>query len=230
MTLDGKAAARAELLARRTALTADVRAVAAARLVGHLLAAPALAGLVPRAGNAAGAAVTGAGGDGIPGAVVAAYVPIGAEPGGPGLPEALRAAGATVLLPVLLPDNDLDWARYERPGDLADARRGLREPVGERLGADAVARARLLLVPALAVDRRGVRLGRGGGSYDRALTRVAAGTPVVALLHDGELLDELPAEPHDRLVSAVVTPSGGWSALPCEMPYIRGSAGRSGGP
>ncbi len=92
-----------------------------------------------------------------------------------------------------------------------------------------MARARLLLVPALAVDRRGVRLGRGGGSYDRALARVAAGTPVVALLHDGELLDELPAEPHDRLVSAVVTPSGGWSALPCEMPYIRGSAGRSGG-
>ncbi len=145
---------------------------------------------------------------------VAAYVPLSAEPGGPDLPDALRDAGADVLLPVLLPDNDLDWAAHT--GELVPAARGLREPAGARLGVDAIARAALVIVPAVAVDRRGVRLGRGGGSYDRTLARVPVGVPIVALLHDGELLDEVPAEPHDRLVSAVVTPSGGW----CDLPYI----------
>ena len=52
----------------------------------------------------------------------------------------------------------------------------------------------------------GVRLGRGGGSYDRALAR-ATGL-VVALLHDGELLDRLPREPHDLPVHAVALPGG----------------------
>ena len=64
------------------------------------------------------------------------------------------------------------------------------------------------MVPALAVGASGTRLGRGGGSYDRALARVRPGVPVLALLYDGELLDEVPAEPHDRAVTLVVQPSG----------------------
>ncbi|GAA0501107.1 5-formyltetrahydrofolate cyclo-ligase [Paractinoplanes deccanensis] len=140
-------------------------------------------------------------------AVVAAYVPVGAEPGGPGLIPAL-AASARVLLPVLLPDGDLDWAAYE--GVLTAGPRGLLEPPGARLGVSAISSAGLVLVPALAVDRRGVRMGRGGGSYDRALARIPSSGPlVVALLHDGELLDEVPAEPHDRPVHAAITPNGG---------------------
>jgi 5-formyltetrahydrofolate cyclo-ligase len=71
-----------------------------------------------------------------------------------------------------------------------------------------VATADVVLCPGLAVDRRGHRLGRGGGSYDRALSRVPAGTFVCTLLYDGELLEQVPAEDHDRRVSAVVTPSG----------------------
>lgn len=143
----------------------------------------------------------------------AAYVPVGAEPGGPGLPDALAAAlppGAELLLPVLLPDGDLDWARYD--GTLAPARLGLREPTGPRLGVDAVRTARLLFVPALAVSRTGVRLGRGGGSYDRALDR-AGDALTFALLHDGELIDDVPAEPHDRGVHGVITPTGGAQML-----------------
>ena len=139
----------------------------------------------------------------------AAYVPVGAEPGGPGLPHTLAAAvppGAELLLPVLLPDGDLDWARYD--GTLAPARLGLREPTGPRLGVDAVRTASLLLVPALAVSRTGVRLGRGGGSYDRALAR-ARDAVTVALLHDGELIEQVPAEPHDRPVHGVITPTHG---------------------
>ncbi|TMM36366.1 MAG: 5-formyltetrahydrofolate cyclo-ligase [Actinobacteria bacterium] len=137
---------------------------------------------------------------------VAAYVPLPFEPGGRELPDALAAACARLLLPVLRPDLDLDWAPYA--GDLVRAGRGLREPPGPRLGPAAVASADLVIVPALAVDRRGVRLGRGGGSYDRALSRVPAGTPVIAALYEGELVDALPADPHDIRVTGVATPTG----------------------
>lgn len=110
------------------------------------------------------------------------------------------------LLPVLLDDGDLDWAAYD--GRAAPGRLGLQEPVGPRLGRDALAGCDLVLVPALLVDRHGHRLGRGGGYYDRALVR-ARGL-MVALLHDGELVDDvLPTEPHDVPVDAVATPSAG---------------------
>jgi 5-formyltetrahydrofolate cyclo-ligase len=139
-------------------------------------------------------------------ATVAAYVSIGAEPGTGALLEALLTAGRRVILPVLLPDNDLDWAPHT--GELRRAGRGLLEPPGPRLGPDAVATADVVLVPGLAVDRAGLRLGRGGGSYDRALGRVPVGTFTCVLLYDGEVLDSVPAEPHDRGVVAAATPSG----------------------
>ncbi len=141
-------------------------------------------------------------------ATVALYVSIGQEPGTGPLLDLLTAAGKRVVLPVLLPDNDLDWAAYEGPADLVAAGRGLLEPAGARLGRDAVATADAVLVPALAVDRTGMRLGRGGGSYDRALGRVPVGTFVCALLYDGELVERVPHDDHDRRVTAVVTPSG----------------------
>ena len=141
-------------------------------------------------------------------ATVAAYVSVGTEPGTGPLLEELRELGRRVILPVLLPDNDVDWAVYEGPDGLVRAGRGLLEPTGRRLGVDAVATADVVLTPGLAVDRTGMRLGRGGGSYDRVLGRVPVGTFTCVLLYDGELLDEVPAESHDRRVTAVVTPTG----------------------
>ncbi len=141
-------------------------------------------------------------------ATVAIYVSLSNEPGTGPLVEQLHALGRRQILPLLMPDNDLDWAVYEGPTHLAPAARGLLEPTGPRLGPDAIATADVVLCPGLAVDRRGHRLGRGGGSYDRALARVPVGTFVCTLLYDGELLERVPAEEHDRPVSAVVTPSG----------------------
>ncbi|MER6303254.1 5-formyltetrahydrofolate cyclo-ligase [Kitasatospora sp. NPDC001539] len=178
---------RSRLLTRRRARSAEGRAEAARALAGH-------------AGELAG-----------PGATVAAYVSVGAEPGTRPLLDALRAAGARVLLPVLLPDNDLDWAEYAGPEALAPAGRGLLEPVGPRLGPEAVTAASLVLLPGLAVDRAGLRLGRGGGSYDRVLARLerAGVRPVLAvLLYEDEVLDRVPDEPHDRPVDLAVTPAG----------------------
>jgi 5-formyltetrahydrofolate cyclo-ligase len=141
-------------------------------------------------------------------ATVAAYVSLTNEPGTGPLVEQLHAAGRRVILPVLLPDNDLDWATYTGPEALLPASRGLLEPAGPRLGVDAVATADVVLCPGLAVDHLGNRLGRGGGSYDRALARVPVGTFVCTLLYAEELLPHVPAEDHDRRVTAVVTPAG----------------------
>lgn len=141
-------------------------------------------------------------------ATVACYVSVGGEPGTTDLLDRLVAAGKRVILPVLLPDNDLDWAPYTGPASLAPARRGLLEPVTAPLGVEAVATADVVLVPGLAVGADGTRLGRGGGSYDRALGRVPVGTFTCVLLYDDELLGVVPTEPHDRPVTAAATPAG----------------------
>jgi 5-formyltetrahydrofolate cyclo-ligase len=132
-------------------------------------------------------------------ATVACYVSRPAEPGTAPLLAALRDLGIRVLLPVLLADSDLAW-EVATPG-----------PAADRPCREALSRADVVLVPALAVDTLGHRLGQGGGSYDRALTRVGAGVPVVALVHDDEVLDAavepVPAVAHDRAVDLAATPS-----------------------
>ncbi|HEY0871478.1 MAG TPA: 5-formyltetrahydrofolate cyclo-ligase [Acidothermaceae bacterium] len=124
--------------------------------------------------------------------VVAVYISISGEPETGPLLEALGPA--RVIVPVLLPDRDLDWVVAGDPG--------------ATLGVEAIASATVVLVPAVAVDRNGHRLGRGGGSYDRALTRVPDGRPVLAVVHDEEVLEALPVEPHDVAVGGALTPSG----------------------
>jgi 5-formyltetrahydrofolate cyclo-ligase len=136
--------------------------------------------------------------------IVAGYAPLRREPGGAALPGQVAELVDRLLLPVLRPDNDLDWADYADPLPTGP---GLPEP--PRLGVTAVNRVDLMLVPAVAVDpATGVRLGRGGGSYDRVLARLPPGTPVIALLYPGELRADLPADRHDRRVTAVLTTSG----------------------
>ncbi len=144
---------------------------------------------------------------------IAAYVSVGSEPDTRGLLFALWKRGSYVLLPVLQADGDLDWASYEGPDSLAAGPRGLLEPTEPRRGVTAITSADLVIVPALAVDSGGRRLGRGGGSYDRALARVGAVIQTVALLYDGELVSQLPAGPHDQPVRSVVIAGQGISRL-----------------
>jgi 5-formyltetrahydrofolate cyclo-ligase len=187
-----KSLLRARLLAARAAHSADDRREAGRAIRDALLDLPEL----QMAGT------------------VAAYYSVGAEPDSRGLVYALWKRGSYVLLPCLQEDGDLDWASYEGPDSLGPGPRGLREPRETPRGATAIARADVVLVPALAVDRAGNRLGRGGGSYDRALARVGALIPVIALLYDAELLSHLPAEPHDTPVRAVARPATGITWLP----------------
>ena len=133
------------------------------------------------------------------GAVVTSYASVPGEPPTEAVNDALASSGIRVLLPVTLPDLDLDWC------DASDLRQ-------TRLGLDAVATADLVLAPGLAVDSTGTRMGQGGGCYDRALPRRQPGVPVVVLLHPGEVLGEdeapLPRREHDQPVDAVVTADG----------------------
>lgn len=144
---------------------------------------------------------------------VAAYISVGTEPETRGLVYALWKRGTYVLLPLLLSDNDLDWASYEGPDSLSAGPRGLLQPTEPSRGRAAVTSADLVIVPALAVDRGGHRLGRGGGSYDRVLARLGAAVPTIALIYDGELLDKVPAGRRDQRVRMVARPRGGITRL-----------------
>ena len=182
-----KAALRTRLLTARAALPQEQRTAAGRAIRDALLERPE----VQMAGT------------------IAAYCSVGAEPDTRGLLFALWKRGSYVLLPLLRPDGDLDWASYEGPESLVPGPRGLLEPGEPPRGPGAVARADVVLAPALAVDRAGNRLGRGGGSYDRALARVGPLVPLIALVYDAELLDRVPAEPHDVKVRAAVSPGAG---------------------
>ena len=137
---------------------------------------------------------------------VALYVSRGPEPQTGALIDWLLATGREVLLPILYADNDLGWGIAPGAADLVPGRLGLSEPPVD-LGSDAIATADLVICPALAVARDGVRLGRGGGSYDRALARVRPGTPIWAAVYDTEVVEALPSDAHDHLVDAALTPN-----------------------
>jgi 5-formyltetrahydrofolate cyclo-ligase len=123
-----------------------------------------------------------------------------------------------VLLPVARTSADdvplpLRWGEYRSDG-LAVGRWGLLEPLEPWLPESAVADASLVLVPALAVDRCGVRLGRGRGFYDRSLAGRDPQARLVAVVRDDEFVDELPSEPHDVRMTHALTPKRGPIALP----------------
>lgn len=189
-----KDALRRQLLAARRRVADDVRG-AEARLLSDQLE-PVITGAI----------------------TVCAYVPVGTEPGSTELLDMLLRRSARVLLPVArtTPENKplpLRWGEY-RPGALVPGAWGLLEPPEPLLAETALAEASLVLVPALAVDRRGVRLGRGRGYYDRSLRGRNPHARLVAVVRDAEFLDELPAEPHDVLMTDALTPNRGLIRLP----------------
>ena len=158
---------------------------------------------------------------------VCAYAPVGTEPGSIDMLDVLLRRSRRVLLPVArtagpgsqgmpLP---LRWGEY-RPGTLTPGPWGLLEPPAPVLPESALAEAGLVIVPALAVDRWGVRLGRGRGFYDRSLTGRHPGALLLAMVRDEEFVDELPAETHDVPMTHVITPRRGVLTLVAgEIPW-----------
>jgi 5-formyltetrahydrofolate cyclo-ligase len=195
MAIAGKAALREQLLSARRLVAEDVRAAEALMFSRHLE-------LVVSSGS-----------------TVCGYVPVGAEPGSIEVLEVLLRRARRVLLPVARTTGDdvplpLRWGEY-RPSELVRGRWGLLEPPEPWLPESALAEASVILLPALAVDRRGVRLGKGSGFYDRSLARRDPQARLIAMVRDEEFVDELPAEPHDILMTDAITPQRGVITLPC---------------
>jgi 5-formyltetrahydrofolate cyclo-ligase len=193
MATASKTALRDRLLAARAAVADAVRSAEADMLSDHLVRAVSS------------------------GTTVCAYVPVGTEPGSIQMLDALLDRAGRVLLPVARTGADgapvpLRWGEY-RPGGLVSGRWGLLEPPEPWLPGSALAEAALVIVPALAVDRRGVRLGRGRGFYDRSLRGRDPHARLVAVVRDNEFVDELPAEPHDVPMTHVLTPRRGLVAV-----------------
>ena len=179
-----KEALRAEVLARRAAMSAADRGAAAEAIAQQAAAV----GLITRARR------------------IAVYLSMAAEPGTGVLIETLAALGTELVAPVTGPDHCLDWARITPESATATASIGMAEPTGPRLGPSALESCDLVLLPALAVDHAGHRLGRGAGYYDRALTNL--GVPLCALVFAHELVPEVPHEDHDVPVQMALTPQG----------------------
>lgn len=141
---------------------------------------------------------------GVAGMTVTAVEPMRTEPPVDGLTDALVGAGVRVLVPITLERPRLDWA------DLSDPER---RPLGTQVWRE----VDLAFIPGLAVTREGVRLGQGGGYYDSTLPQVqelAGGVPVVIMVHDHEVVDDLPADEHDAVVDAVLRPTTGVLPMP----------------
>ncbi len=143
-----------------------------------------------------------------PGDTVCGYVPVGSEPGSVAMLDVLVGAGVLVLLPVARDGQPMQWGAYE-PGGLVPAPFGLREPPPPWREPGAIGAASVVLVPALAVDRHGNRLGRGAGFYDRALPLADPAARLIAVVRDDELVEEIPAEPHDIAMTHALTPGLG---------------------
>jgi 5-formyltetrahydrofolate cyclo-ligase len=143
---------------------------------------------------------------------VSVYASRRSEPGTLPLIEALHQRGVKVLIPLLGDGLQRGWGAYQGAADLIERAPGRPpEPSGDFLPQEALREADVVIVPALAVDTTGTRLGQGGGWYDRALCDANPDAPIVALTFAGELREAthpLPREDHDITVHAVITPQG----------------------
>jgi 5-formyltetrahydrofolate cyclo-ligase len=184
---------RADRVAARQSVSEDVRRVETQALMGHLRA------LLDRD------------------EVVAAYAPLSSEPGFPDLVDCVVGICGAVLLPIARASDNgvplpLQWCTY-RSGALVAAPYGLFEPPPPWLPPSELGSVGTVLVPALAVDRHGVRLGRGAGFYDRSLGFRDPAARLIAVVRDDELVDDLPVEPHDIAMTHALTPGYGLVSL-----------------
>ncbi|MFT4214456.1 MAG: 5-formyltetrahydrofolate cyclo-ligase [Microbacterium sp.] len=182
---DAKRALRADLRERRRQLTEGARMAAASGVTEQLDA------LVIRSGARS----------------VSCFLSSPSEPGTREFIEAAVRRGIRVLLPITRADGLLDWAVAVPGGDVVDGLFGMPEPVADVLSPLAVNDVDLLIVPAAAVDRTGMRLGWGRGYFDKTLGSMQRCPPVYAVIYDSELLDEVPRDVHDQPVTGVVTPT-----------------------
>ncbi len=180
-----KRALRADLRERRQTVSAQARDAAEAGITGQLDA------LVERLGARS----------------ISCFLSTTTEPGTRAFVSGAVARGIRVLLPITREDGLLDWAVATDDAEIAEGLFGLPEPVGDVLGPIAVNDVDLLVIPAAAVDRHGMRLGWGRGYFDKTIGSMEKCPPVYAVIFDSEFVDDVPRDVHDQPVTGVVTPT-----------------------
>lgn len=180
-----KRALRAEIRERRRIRTAPERAHQDSGLTDQLIA------LATRVGASS----------------ISAYLSLPDEPGTRAFISWACTSGVRVLIPVSRADGLLDWAPYDGGDEDTDAL-GMPTPTSELLGPMAINDVDLIVIPAAAVDRGGMRMGWGRGYFDKTLGSMQGAPPVYAVIFDDELVDSVPRERHDMPVDGVVTPGG----------------------
>ncbi|MBX3196495.1 MAG: 5-formyltetrahydrofolate cyclo-ligase [Microbacteriaceae bacterium] len=180
-----KRALRAQIRERRRIRTSTERAAAASAITQHLVDLASDLGVRS----------------------ISAYLSLPDEPGTRDFLDWACENDIRVLLPVSREDGLLDWAPYDGGSEEVDLL-GMPTPTSELLGPIAINDVDLIVVPAAAVDRTGMRLGWGRGYFDKTLGSMEGCPPVYAVIFDDELVDAVPREVHDQPVNGVVTPSG----------------------
>ncbi|MFT4230072.1 MAG: 5-formyltetrahydrofolate cyclo-ligase [Microbacterium sp.] len=138
---------------------------------------------------------------------VSCFLSTTSEPGTRDFIAGAMARGIRVLLPIARADGLLDWAASAPDQEVVEPTTGAPEPLAARLGPVAVDDVDLLIIPAAAVDRAGMRLGWGRGYFDKTLGSMKRRPPVYAVVFDSELVDEVPSDDRDERVDGVVTPT-----------------------
>ncbi|SCX20924.1 5-formyltetrahydrofolate cyclo-ligase [Corynebacterium jeikeium] len=149
---------------------------------------------------------------------ICAYVPLPNEPGGADLHDALARTGAQVLLPRVVRGDapSLEWIEYQ-PDDpnLAAGTWGILEPVGVPVSnseSNAIHTfptcVDVIITPALSIDYHGIRLGQGGGFYDRTLANRPSHVKIWSVVDHEEFTRDVPCQDHDLVVDAVVNDLG----------------------
>ena len=139
--------------------------------------------------------------------VVSGYQPMGGELDPWPLLRRFAQAGARIALPVAISRHDPLIFRLFKVGDpLERDAVGIEAPIADA----SEVTPDLLIVPLLGFDRHGNRLGQGAGHYDRTLSALRAAGKVwaIGLAYAGQLIDELPSEPHDERLDAILTETG----------------------
>jgi 5-formyltetrahydrofolate cyclo-ligase len=137
---------------------------------------------------------------------ISCYLSMPTEPDTRPFLEWAEARGIRVLFPVTREDGLLDWTVGEEHRETLGLH-GVPEAIGELLGPMAINDVDLILVPAAAIDRTGMRLGWGRGYFDKTLGSMERCPPVYAVVFDSEFVEQVPREVHDQPVNGVVTPT-----------------------
>ena len=116
--------------------------------------------------------------------------------------DELAAQGKTVLLPRVVSDTEMELRRYSGPADLQQGAFGILEPTGELFtNYDTIDVA---IIPGMAFDVEGHRLGRGKGYYDRFLDKLSPSTYKIGLCFSWQLIDQVPTDEHDIPMDEVI--------------------------